>query len=285
MSVTLTHPDRVLWDDVGLTKEGLAAYYTEISEHILPHVIGRPLSLVRCPDGVGSCFYQKHGWAGMDDRHLHLTGDSSEQVVVIRDHTGLLALVQASVLEIHPWGATAADPDRPDRLVFDLDPGEGVGWGDLVAGALEVRERLDRLGFAAFVKTTGGKGVHVVAPLTPKATWTEAKAFTKRIATEMAKDSPERFVATVSKQARDGRIFVDYLRNQRGATAVSAFSTRARAGAPVSVPVTWDELPSLGSGARFSVASVPSRLAALRPDPWADFAGAMRPLDVAGRHA
>lgn len=285
VSVTLTHPDRVLWDDVGLTKEGLAAYYTEIAEHILPHVISRPLSLVRCPDGVGSCFYQKHGWAGMDDRHLHLTGDGSEQAVVIRDRDGLLALVQASVLEIHPWGATAADPDRPDRLVFDLDPGEGVGWGDLVAGALEVRERLARLGFAAFVKTTGGKGLHVVTPLTPQATWTEAKAFTKRVAAEMAKDAPERYIATISKQARDGRIFVDYLRNQRGATAVSAFSTRARAGAPVSVPVSWDELPSLGSGARFSVASVPSRLAALRPDPWADFARAVRPLDVAGRHA
>lgn len=285
VSVTLTHPDRVLWDDVGLTKEGLAAYYSEIAGHILPHVIDRPLSLVRCPDGVGSCFYQKHGWAGMDDRHLHLVGDGSEQAVVIRDRGGLLALVQASILEIHPWGATAADSDRPDRVVFDLDPGEGVGWAELVAGALEVRERLDRLGLAAFVKTTGGKGVHVVTPLMPQATWTEAKAFTKRVASEMAKDTPERYVATVSKQARDGRIFVDYLRNQRGATAVSAFSTRARAGAPVSVPVSWDELPSLGSGARFSVASVPGRLAASKQDPWADFTHAARALDVSGHHA
>ncbi|GJE52898.1 Multifunctional non-homologous end joining protein LigD [Methylobacterium tardum] len=284
-SVTLTHPDRVLWDDVGLTKEGLAAYYTEIAEHILPHLVDRPLSLVRCPDGVGSCFYQKHGWAGMDDRYLHLVGEGSERAVVIRDRAGLRALVQASVLEIHPWGATAADPDRPDRLVFDLDPGEGVGWGDLVAGALDVRERLGRLGFAAFVKTTGGKGVHVVTPLMPQATWTEAKAFTKRVAAEMAKDTPERYVATVSKQAREGRIFVDYLRNQRGATAVSAFSTRARAGAPVSVPVSWDELPSLGSGARFSVASVPGRLAASKQDPWANFTHAARALGVSGHHA
>jgi len=279
-SVTLTHPDRVLWPDVGLTKEGLAAYHAEIAEHILPHVVDRPLSLVRCPDGISSCFYQKHGWSGMDDRHLHVVGVGSERAVVIRDRAGLLALVQASVLEIHPWGATVSDPDRPDRLIFDLDPGEGVEWADLVAGALEVRERLDVLGLASFVKTTGGKGLHVVTPLKPQMSWAEAKALSKRIASDMAKDSPERYVATISKQARDGRIFVDYLRNQRGATAVSAFSTRARAGAPVSVPVTWDELPSLGSGARFNVESLPSRLAAVKQDPWAGFARAARSIEV-----
>ncbi|MGU3665789.1 DNA ligase D [Methylobacterium sp. A49B] len=284
-SVTLTHPDRILWPDVGLTKEGLAAYYTDIAEHILPHVVDRPLSLVRCPDGVGSCFYQKHGWAGMDDRHIHLVEVGGEQVVVIRNREGLLALVQASVLEIHPWGAAAADPDQPDRLIFDLDPGEGVGWTNLVAGAVEVRERLEKRGLLSFVKTTGGKGLHVVTPVKPQMTWAEAKAFTKRVASEMAKDSPDRYVATISKQARDGRIFVDYLRNQRGATAVAAFSTRARPGAPVSVPVTWDELPSLGSGARFSVASVPSRIAALKRDPWAEFARAARTLKISKKPA
>ncbi|GEO98135.1 ATP-dependent DNA ligase [Methylobacterium haplocladii] len=277
--VRLTHPDRVMWDDVGLTKQGLFAFYAEIADHILPHIVDRPLSLLRCPDGIGSCFYQKHGWAGMDARHIHTAKAGSENVVVIRDRDGLLALVQSSVLEIHPWGATADEPDKPDRLVFDLDPGEGVGWEQLVTGANEVRERLHALGFAAFVKTTGGKGLHVVVPIEPKAGWDEAKTFSKRLATEMAKDCSDLYVATVAKAARPGRIYVDYLRNQRGATAVSAFSTRARPGAPVSVPVTWNELPSLGSGDRFTVDTLANRLGAMRGDPWTAFSGAARPLD------
>ncbi|GLS44307.1 DNA ligase D [Methylobacterium brachythecii] len=276
--VRLTHPDRVLWDDIGLTKQGLFEFYAEIADHILPHVVDRPLSLVRCPDGIGSCFYQKHGWAGMDADHLHVAKAGDDSVVVVRDRDGLLALVQSSVLEIHPWGATLTDPERPDRLVFDLDPGEGVGWADLVAGAGAVRERLDGVGHAAFVKTTGGKGLHVVVPLAPKAGWDEAKTFSKRIATELAKDDPDSFVATVSKRARAGRIFIDYLRNQRGATAVSAFSTRARPRAPVSVPASWDELPSLGSGNRFTVENLSSRLDAVKRDPWAHLADAAKPL-------
>ena len=279
-TVTLTHPDRVLWPDVGLTKEGLAEYYAEIADRIMPHVADRPLSLLRCPDGLGSCFYQKHAWAGLDDRYIRLV--DGKKTVVIQDRDGLRALVQASVLEIHPWGAPAADPDRPDRLVFDLDPGDGVAWTDLVAGALEVRERMSASGFASFVKTTGGKGLHIVVPIEPKAGWDEAKAFAKRIASEMAKDAPDRYVATVSKQARNGRIYLDYLRNQRGATAVAAFSTRARPGAPVSAPVDWGELPSLGSGARFDVASLPGRLSALRRDPWDGFERAAKPLETAG---
>lgn len=277
-TVTLTHPDRVLWPDVGLTKEGLAEYYAEVADRILPHVVDRPLSLLRCPDGLGSCFYQKHAWAGLDERYIRLV--DGEKAVVIEDRDGLRSLVQASVLEIHPWGATASDPDRPDRLVFDLDPGEGIGWSDLVAGALAVRERMSASGLSSFVKTTGGKGLHVVVPIEPKAGWDEAKAFAQRVASEMAKDAPDSFVATVSKKARDGRIYVDYLRNQRGATAVAAFSTRARPGAPVSVPVDWDELPSLGSGARFGFASVTGRLAVLKRDPWAGFERAARPLEV-----
>ncbi|KAA0121635.1 DNA ligase D [Methylobacterium sp. P1-11] len=280
-AVALTHPDRLFWPDIGLTKEGLAEYYAEIADRILPHLIDRPLSLLRCPDGLGSCFYQKHTWAGLDDHYIRLVG--GEKAVVIQDREGLRALVQASVLEIHPWGAPASDPDRPDRLVFDLDPGDGVVWGDLVTGALDVRERMSASGLSSFVKTTGGKGLHVVVPIEPKAGWAEAKAISKRIASEMAKDAPDRYVATASKKARDGRIYVDYLRNQRGATAVSAFSTRARPGAPVSVPVDWDELLSLGSGARFDVANLPGRLSALNRDPWAGFDDAARPLQVTGR--
>ncbi|GJE54840.1 Multifunctional non-homologous end joining protein LigD [Methylobacterium thuringiense] len=167
--------------------------------------------------------------------------------------------------------------------MFDLDPGDGVGWEQLVTGANEVRKRLHALGFAAFVKTTGGKGLHVVVPIEPEASWAEARAFSKRLATEIAKDAPDLYVATVAKSARPGRIFLDYLRNQRGATAVSAFSTRARPGAPVSVPVTWDELPSLGSGGRFTVETLASRLRAIWTDPWTEFSDAARPLNRAGR--
>lgn len=200
-----------------------------------------------------------------------------------RRHRQRWSLVQSSVLEIHPWGATVSDPNRPDRLVFDLDPGDGVAWDDLVAGALEVRERMSASGLASFVKTTGGKGLHVIVPIEPKVGWDEAKAFAKRVASEMAKDVPDSFVATVSRKAREGRIYVDYLRNQQGATAVAAFSTRARPGAPVSVPIDWNELPSLGSGARFDVTSLLGRLSALQRDPWTGFEHAARPLEVAGR--
>lgn len=276
--VRLTHPDRVLWDDVGLTKQGLADYYAEIAEHILPHVAGRPLSLVRCPEGVGSCFYQKHGWAGMDAAHLKLVEAAGEESVTLKDERGLIALVQASVLEIHPWGAMAKAPEKPERLIFDLDPGEGVIWRDLVAAAEAVRERLDGHGLAAFVKTTGGKGLHVVTPLKPRADWEQAKAFSKALAEALAKEDRDRFVATIAKKARKGRVFIDYLRNQLGATAVAAFSTRARAGAPVSVPVAWEELADLGSGARFDVESLPGRLAALKRDPWAEFEKARKLL-------
>lgn len=168
---------------------------------------------------------------------------------------------------------------------MDLDPGEDVDWDMLVAAACEVRDRLESDGLAAFVKTSGGKGLHVVAPLKPKATWAEAKSYSSRIAGSMAKDAPDLYVATVAKRARAGRIFVDYLRNQRGATAVAAFSTRARAGAPVSVPVAWDELATIGSGARFTVATLPSRLAALKADPWKAIFEVARPLPAIGKQA
>ena len=278
--VVLTHPDRVLWDDVGLTKRGLFDFYAEIADHILPHLVGRPLSLLRCPDGVGSCFYQKHAWAGMDEARIKRVTLGSDEAVVIQDVEGLLALVQASVLEIHPWGSTAADVERPNRMIFDLDPGEGITWSMLVEAAGDIRDHLQEDGFSAFVKTSGGKGLHVVTPLDPQADWAAVKFYTANVAEALAKTAPERYVATMSKQARDGRIFIDYLRNQRGATAVAAFSTRARAGAPVSTPVEWDELAGLGSAARFSIDTLPSRLDALRRDPWGDFVKSARPLEI-----
>jgi bifunctional non-homologous end joining protein LigD len=194
-----------------------------------------------------------------------------EELVAIEDLDGLIALVQASVLEIHPWGARQDDLDHPDQLTFDLDPGENVPWSALVAGAVEVHARLTQRKLKSFVKTSGGKGLHVVVPLTPKADWETAKAFCQSIAVDMAKDAPDLYTATMAKRARDGRIYIDYLRNGRGATAVAAYSPRARANAGVSTPLTWDELESSISGEHFTLLNIGKRLSHLARDPWAGF--------------
>lgn len=201
----------------------------------------------------------------------------ADEVLTVRDLAGVLALAQGSVLEIHPWGSRLRSVERPDRVVFDLDPGPGVGWAAIVEGALEVRERLERAGHAAFVKTSGGKGLQVVVPLRPRAGWAALEAFAERLATEMARDAPERYVATMTKRAREGRLFVDVQRNERGATAVAAYSTRARPGAPVSTPLGWDELAHVGSGDRYRVDTLPTRLAS-DVDPWRGIRDAARPL-------
>ena len=277
IAVKLTHPDRVYWPDAGVTKEGLAQYYAEVWRHMAPFVVGRPLALVRCPQGIaGQCFFQKHAWQGLSRsiRQVRDPQDPEEALLAIDDLDGLIGLVQAAVLEIHPWGASLPNLDQPDMIIMDLDPGEAVSWPEVIAAAVEVRERLAAVGMPSFVKTSGGKGLHVVAPLKPKAAWPAVKAFTKGIADAMAADSPERFVATITKSKRRGKILVDYLRNGRGSTAVAAYSTRARAGAPVSMPLAWDELgPGLGP-AYFTVDNTPTRLAHLTADPWAGFSSA-----------
>jgi bifunctional non-homologous end joining protein LigD len=271
LPVALTHPDRVLWPAVGVTKQGLAEFYAEVWPWIAPHVVNRPLALVRCPGGVDeTCFFQKHAFAGMNDQVARSHDpEDGEEILTISNLEGLLSLVQSSVLEIHVWGVTLNDLDRPDGLTFDLDPAPDVSWPDVVSGALEVRDRLKQKGLDSFVKTTGGKGLHVYAPLKPHADWPAAKAFAQKLAASMAADSPARYLATASKEARRGRIFVDYLRNGRGATAVAAYSTRARAEATVSTPLGWDELgPEMRSG-RFTVGNLLNRLAHIA-DPWKD---------------
>ena len=283
--VGLTHPDRVYWPDAGITKRGLADYYAAVWECMKSFVVGRPLALLRCPDGIaGERFFQKHGWKGLSPHIVSISDPkdpAGRPLIAIDDFDGLIGLVQAGALEIHPWGATVADWERPDILVLDLDPGEGVGWAAILAAAREVRERLEGAGLAAFVKTSGGKGLHVVAPLQVGAGWPEAKAFTKSIAEAMAADSPDRFVATIGKAEREGRILVDYLRNQRGATAVAAYSSRARPGATVSMPLAWEELDSVTGSGSFTVANVPARLAAQGGDPWSGFRASAVPLPVA----
>ena len=190
----------------------------------------------------------------------------------------MLGLVQAAVLEIHPWGSTVTNWEQPDSLTMDLDPGEDVGWEAVIAAAREVEQRLKKAGLAAFVKTSGGKGLHVMAPLKPKADWAALKEFTQGIADAMASDSPNRFVSTITKSKRGGKILIDYLRNQRGSTAVAAYSTRARPGAAVSMPLAWEELsPAIGP-AYFAVENAPTRLASLKSDPWENFRASEAPL-------
>lgn len=282
--VALTHPDRIYWPDAGVTKEGLADYHAAIWPRIAPWIAGRPLALLRCPNGIeGQKFFQKHAWKGMSRAitRIHDPADpEGKPLVTVEDLDGLIGLVQAAVLEIHPWGATIGDWEHPDIVTMDLDPGEGVGWPAVVAAAFEVRERLAEKGLAAFVKTSGGKGLHVVSPLQPRADWAAVKAFTKAMAEAMAGDSPDRYVATISKARRQGRILIDYLRNQRGATAVAPYSPRARPGAPVSTPLRWEELDSGIGPDWFTISNLPARLDTLRADPWQGFREAARPIEA-----
>lgn len=286
--VRLTHPDRIYWPDAGVTKEGLADYYAEVWPRIAPFIVGRPLALVRCPEGIeGQHFFQKHPWKGADKalKEVHDPKAPDEPpYLAIETLDGLMALVQGAALEIHPFGAPLSDWERPDLLTMDLDPGEGVPWSEVIAAAHEVKARLETAGLAAFVKTSGGKGLHVCAPLKPGADWTELKAFTKAMAETMAQEAPDTYVATITKAKRRGRILVDYLRNQRGSTAVAPYSARARAGAPVSMPIAWEELGEGMGPQHFTVLNAPARLANLSADPWADFRKAAAPLP-AGRTA
>ena len=284
-TVRLTHPDRVYWPAEGVTKEGLADYYTEVWRYIAPHIVGRPLALLRAPSGIdGQTFFQKHVWKGINANIVQVqdpTETDDEPYVAINDLDGLLGLVQSATLEIHPWGSTLADWERPDRIIMDLDPGVGVEWPTIIEAAQETRKRLEAAGLNAFVKTSGGKGLHVVAPLKPFAEWPAVKAFCKGVADAMAKDSPDRYVSTITKSKRHGKILIDYLRNQRGMTAVAPYSTRARPGAAVSMPLAWSELsPDIGP-AYFTVENTPTRLQALDADPWADFKAAAEPLKAA----
>jgi bifunctional non-homologous end joining protein LigD len=269
--VKLTHPDRVYWDDTEITKQQLADYYVAVWDHVAPHVVNRPLALLRCPEGVsGQCFFQKHAAAGLVSERIRRIKDrKGEELIYIDDLDGLLTLVQAGVLEIHVWGSTVDAIEHCNRIVFDLDPGDGVAWPDVNKAARDLRARLDALKLKSFVKTTGGKGLHVMVP-TSGTPWDDAKDFAHAMVLAMAADEPDRYVSKMTKSIRGGKIFLDYLRNGRGATAVVAYSTRARPGAPVSAPVEWDELSPKLAPNKFTVLNIGRRLAKLKRDPWAD---------------
>jgi len=249
-------------------------YYTTVMDHLLPEIIGRPLSIIRCPSGTAKpCFFQKHHTAGLelvDSVRLKEDSGVNAHYLVVRDAASLLELVQFNALEFHPWGSHAEDPDRADRVVFDLDPGPDVPFSEVKKAAVDIRKLLEQLELESFLRVSGGKGLHVVVPLNPGCDWDLTKRFAKGFAEALSQSEPTRFLATSTKSLRNKRIFVDYLRNGRGATAVASYSLRGRPGAPVAMPIAWSELSKLTRADAFTMKEVPEKLKRRRKDPWAD---------------
>lgn len=277
----LTHPDRVLWPEPETTKHDLARYLVEAAPWMIDHLHGRPCSLVRAPDGVGGqTFFQRHPMRGQPSG-IQSVRLGDEVYLQIDSAQGIANMAQISVLEFHPWNSAPFAPEVPGRLVLDLDPAPDVSFDAVIAAARELRDRLDTLGLVAFCKTTGGKGLHVVAPLAidDDMTWPQAKLFAETVCAQMASDTPERFVTTMRKQARGGRIFLDYLRNDRTATAVAPLSPRARPGATVSMPLNWSQVRKGLDPKRYTIRSALALLT--KSTAWAGYADAHRPLKPA----
>ncbi len=257
-TIRISNPERVIYPDSGITKGQLAAYYAQIAGIMMPWAGDRPISLVRCPQGrAKKCFFQKHD-AGSFGEHVHQVpvrekNGSTEDYLYVDSAEGLLTCVQMGTIEFHGWGSRVTAVEKPDRMVFDLDPDEELGFEEVKKAAADLKTYLGDLGLVTFAMLSGGKGVHVVAPLTPEAEWPAVKDFTHRFALALSEAEPERFLATMSKAKRKGRIFIDYLRNQRGATAILPYAGRARPHAPIAAPVSWEELKDIDSAARFSV--------------------------------
>lgn len=274
-SVRLTHPERVLFPEINATKADLALYYAQVARRMLPHVVRRPLMLVRCPDGQGNpCFHQKHPTPGMSRSIKRIEIPEKKgtfETMYVEDAEGLVQLVQNGALEIHTWGSRLDNVEQADQLTFDLDPDEGLPWARMIDAARTIERRLTSLDLPAFLKTTGGKGLHIVVPITPSLEWDELKVVCKSFADSLVKAEPTKYLATISKAARKGKILIDYLRNGRGATAVCAYSTRARALAPVATPIDWKELTPELRPDQFTIHELPQRVATTK-DPWRDFA-------------
>ena len=276
--VRLSSPDKVYYREDGYTKLDVARYYEAVADWILPHLADRPLTLVRCPQGYeGQCFFQKH-MDEVDSPHVHKVRVKESRAArdygTIRTLPGLITVVQLGALELHSWNSRSDRLEQPDRVTFDIDPDEGVSWADVVRAALEIRLLLRELELESFVKTTGGKGLHVVVPLVRRADWDDVKEFSRVVLATVAGASPGRYTLQLSKAQRKGRLLLDYLRNARGATAVEVYSTRARRGATVSTPVGWDELEAGIDPRAFHIGTVPDRLRQ-GADPWNDY-GAVR---------
>lgn len=284
--VRITHPERIVYPGTRISKQDVADYYRAVMPHLLPELAGRPLSIVRCPDGTGAaCFFQKHHadklGGAVASIALREKDGGTDKYLYVKDERGVLELVQMNAIEFHPWGARIDDPERPDRLVFDLDPAPGIDWKGLIAAAKDVRAQLRKEGLESFPRLSGGKGLHVVVPIRRGPSWDQAKAFCDALANAMATAKPALYLATASKAKREGRIFIDWLRNTRGATSVASWSLRARAGAPVAMPVRWEDLAKAKGPTAFNLATAMKRAKTLRTDPWQGFAALRQTLPVA----
>ncbi|HIG22889.1 DNA ligase D [Henriciella sp.] len=273
LGVRISHPDRVVYEERGATKREIAEYLAEIAPRMLPYIKGHPVSLVRCPSGAGGkCFYQKHHTDSVpdaiDEVQIEEKDGETSGYLVLNTAEALVSAAQIGALELHIWGSRTDRLERPDRLVLDLDPDEGLDFEDVKSAAFEVRDVLDAAGLQTFALLTGGKGIHVIAPLERRQGWDEVKAAARGLARKLSEADPDRYVAEMSKAKRKGRIFIDWLRNERGATAVCPYSLRARPGAPIATPVRWDELYGISSGHDYTLSTIRRRLAALKSDPW-----------------
>lgn len=272
--VRLSHPDKLYFPKAKISKSDLAQYYHRYIDWILPHLKNRPVSILRCPEGIkGECFYQKH-IESLPNTIGQVTVKEQNAIgqhLVIKNEASLISLVQYGALELHTWGSLADDIDTPDRMVFDLDPGPRLSFDKIIAGAYLLHKELANLGLESFVKTSGKKGLHVFVPLKRVHTWDEVKSFAQTLAERLAEQNPKNYVATINKQKRQGRILIDYLRNQRGSTTVAAYSTRATPIAGISTPLAWEELKKLSSAAEFNFSTIPQRLKNLKRDPWENY--------------
>jgi bifunctional non-homologous end joining protein LigD len=286
MGIRVTSPKKVLFPEQGLTKEQLVRYYEAVAPFMFPLIKGRPLTLVRCPDGRGKpCFFQRHTSGEFSEaiEPILTTRKSGDEgyYITMRAPAGVIDLAQYGVLEIHCWNARLPNIENPDQVVFDMDPDPEVGFAGAVQAAKRIKPILEKLGFIPFVKTTGGKGLHVVVPIKPTVTWDELREFSAAISTLMARQYPGDYVTTMSKAKRKGKVFIDYLRNTREASAIAPYSTRSREGAPVSVPIAWSELTARFDPAKFTIKTVPKRLAKLKSNPWHSFEKSRRGLKKA----
>lgn len=262
--VRITHPDRIVFEEGAITKGDVARYYATVVPFLLQEIQNRPISLLRCPSGIkADCFYQRNVGFGLGADVYPFPWDykgRSYKYIYVKNEKGIMEMIQMGVIEIHPWGATIDKVHTPDRMIFDLDPDPSVPFPEVKKAALEIRKRLEAAGLESFLKCTGGKGLHIMVPLAPKSSWDEVKGWASAFAHKMVKEAPDKYVATITKSKRAGKILIDFFRNDYTATGIASYSLRARPGAPVAVPLEWRELTTLKRADQFGMEAVLKRI-------------------------